>query len=224
MISISTLFISSLCTVKIWDLILGAHGRILFTILPEQDIKDACLDDRRRKFFVGTAEGRMSCHNYANGALMKKFSKINGRVIAMRYDHGRKAVICASLQGRIIIYDEKDIESTVILSEPSTSPTSTARSYLMLYSMRGRRAVRHDHAAESVEGIRFWASDQASIDSQLCTRGQVILNMGFLEPYPLLWVATSDGRIRIWGCPTRNEKTGKLDDESERVLFVIFRE
>ena len=35
----------------------------------------------------------MSCHNYANGALMKKFSKINGRVIAMRYDHGRKAVV-----------------------------------------------------------------------------------------------------------------------------------
>ena len=82
-----TLFISSLCTVKIWDLILGTRKNTFYNIT-DSDITAACLDDRRRKFFVGTAEGRMSCHNYANGALMKKFSKINGRVIAMRYDHG----------------------------------------------------------------------------------------------------------------------------------------
>jgi hypothetical protein len=140
---------------------------------------------------------------------MKKFSKINGRVIAMRYDHGRKAVICASLQGRIIIYDEKDIEHCYPLrtfDEPYQHRQEL--SHVVLHEGGGLCATT---AAESVEGIRFWASDQASIDSQLCTRGQVILNMGFLEPYPLLWVATSDGRIRIWGCPTRNEKTGKLD-------------
>ena len=125
----------------------------------------------------------MSCHNYANGALMKKFSKINGRVIAMRYDHGRKAVICASLQGRIIIYDEKDIEHCYPLrtfDEPYQHRQEL--SHVVLHEGGGLCATT---AAESVEGIRFWASDQASIDSQLCTRGQVILNMGFLEPYPL---------------------------------------
>ena len=52
-----TLFISSLCTVKIWDLILGTRKNTFHNIT-EQDITAACLDDRRRKFFVGTAEGR----------------------------------------------------------------------------------------------------------------------------------------------------------------------
>ena len=171
-----TLFISSLCTVKIWDLILGTRKNTFHNIT-DSDITAACLDDRRRKFFVGTAEGRMSCHNYTNGALMKKFSKINGRVITMRYDHGRKAVICASLQGRIIIYDEKDIEHCYPYGNFRRAvPAPQELSHVVLHEGGGLCART---AAESVEGIRFWASDQASIDSQLCTRGQVILNMGF---------------------------------------------
>ena len=204
-----TLFVSSQKSVKIFDLILGTR-KATFRNVTDAGISAACLDDRRRKFFVGTNTGQMSCHNYANGALMKRFSKLDARVIAMRYDHGGKRVIAASLSGRTVVYDEQDIEHCYPLrtfDEPYQHRKEL--SHVVLHEGGGLCATT---STDSVEGIRFWSSDQASIDSQLCTRGQVIMSMGFLEPYPLLWVATSDGRIRIWGTPTKNEKTGKLDN------------
>ena len=82
---------------KIWDAVLGTRKRTYPDVAPH-DITAVCLDDRRRKFFVGTSAGHMACHNYQNGACMKKFPPFpnRARVISLRYVHGTRSVVAAA--------------------------------------------------------------------------------------------------------------------------------
>jgi hypothetical protein len=60
--------------IKIWNAQTGALQSI-FRDLSHKDITCICLDERKRKLFVGDSRGRIFSINIKNGAKMKKFKK-----------------------------------------------------------------------------------------------------------------------------------------------------
>lgn len=60
--------------IKIWD---AVDGKLIsvFRDLTSKDITSICLDERKRKLFVGDSVGRVFSINIKNGARMKKFKK-----------------------------------------------------------------------------------------------------------------------------------------------------
>ena len=60
--------------IKTWDACTGALQSV-FRDLTHKDITSICLDERKRKLFVGDSRGRMFSINIKNGAKMKKFKK-----------------------------------------------------------------------------------------------------------------------------------------------------
>jgi len=60
--------------IKVWDASTGALQSV-FRDLTHKDITSICLDERKRKLFVGDSRGRMFSINIKNGAKMKKFKK-----------------------------------------------------------------------------------------------------------------------------------------------------
>ncbi|KAK7242150.1 hypothetical protein SO694_00013011 [Aureococcus anophagefferens] len=193
-----TLLVVSDRSVKIWDAILGTLKRAYLDLSPA-DITAVCLDDRRRKFFVGNSAGAITCHNYQNGACMKKFPPFpgNARVVTVAYVFALKGLVAAAATGTIRVYDEKELEVCAVLRQFDEAYTHRAELSLMAHHEAG--AIAATAAGASIEGIRIWDSDTAKCDSVLKTRGYVVLALGFLEPYPLLYVCSSDGMIRIWG-------------------------
>ena len=248
------------------------------------DITAVCLDDRRRKFFVGTSAGHMACHNYQNGACMKKFPPFpnRARVVALCYVHGTRSVIAAAGSGTMRLYDETQLESCQVLRQfdegythraevarprgtlrrpvldgrrpalgercvdETTLPRRASRRQHHLGARRGDNAasgraeeetppremslkavppiaalaqvaglVHHEGAnvaasvsQASVEGVRLWNAVDAKCDSVIKSLGYVVLALGFLEPYPLLWVCSSDGYVRIWGVLPNSKAAG----------------
>lgn len=60
--------------IRTWDATNGALQSV-FRDLTHKEITSICLDERKRKLFVGDSRGRMFTINIKNGAKMKKFKK-----------------------------------------------------------------------------------------------------------------------------------------------------
>ena len=95
------------CNVKIWDSSSG-HPAKTFSDVTEAPIISLCLDDRQRKFFVGDAKGRITCHNYLNGVEMKEFESHASEVTALLYVDMDKCLVTASWDRSVCIHDDMD--------------------------------------------------------------------------------------------------------------------
>jgi WD40 repeat protein len=102
--------------IKIWDATTGALQSI-FRDLTHKDITSICLDERKRKLFVGDSRGRMFSINIKNGAKMKKFkkgektkNKDKEDVSAMYYwgSDNNNFVLASSWDGNVRQYDDTD--------------------------------------------------------------------------------------------------------------------
>ena len=166
-----TVLVASERAVKIWDAILGTKKRTYEKIAPH-DITAICLDDRKRKFFLGTSKGHVSCHNYANGAKMKRFQVFGGkaRVVALHYVHGAKAILCARASGKVILYDEADIECCTVLRQ--FDDAYAHRHELLHCALHEGAGAAATMSAAAVEGIRLWDSDSAKCSAVVKTRGR----------------------------------------------------
>eukprot|EP01028_Stygiella_incarcerata_P005929 TRINITY_DN2443_c0_g2_i3.p1 TRINITY_DN2443_c0_g2~~TRINITY_DN2443_c0_g2_i3.p1 ORF type:complete len:1053 (+),score=260.96 TRINITY_DN2443_c0_g2_i3:311-3160(+) len=72
------------CDVRLWN---GQTGELIqmYTDVTDSEITCMCLDDRRRKFFVGTHDGQLKCFNFANGAFVKEYPRHPSEVSALIY-------------------------------------------------------------------------------------------------------------------------------------------
>ena len=102
--------------VKIWDAVMG-NVKIERNELNDCDISCACLDDRRRKFFIGDVNGQIKAYNFSNFALMKKFpNMVEGPTVTdLIYCSHVKVLLASGSNGCIRIYDELDPETCIVL-------------------------------------------------------------------------------------------------------------
>lgn len=100
--------------IKIWDATTGALQSV-FRDLSQKEITSICLDERKRKLFVGDSRGRMFSINIKNGAKMKKFKKgeksksKNKQDISSMYYWGEECMLLsASWDGNVRLFDDSD--------------------------------------------------------------------------------------------------------------------
>jgi WD40 repeat protein len=107
--------------IKIWD---ANKGTLLsvFRDLTKKEITSICLDNRKRKLFVGDSRGHIQSINIKNGARMKKFkekevpkskSKDREDISSLYYwgvkenDTNINTLLAASWDGNVRLYDDK---------------------------------------------------------------------------------------------------------------------
>ncbi|KAJ1457324.1 WD40-repeat-containing domain protein [Pelagophyceae sp. CCMP2097] len=203
-VTLTLLVVSESC-VKIWDAVRGTLSRT-YDQPTKNEVTAVCLDDRRRKFFLGTSKGEISCHNYANGAKMKVFpSNDSTPVVTLGYLWLSKSVIAAFAGGAVRVYDEKELGNCSILRTFDES-YSHHELQLMAHFEAGKLAATC--SGQSSQGIRLWDSCSTKCEAILKTEDVVCTAMGFLEPFPLLFVCTADGVIRIWGAVQGHKLAG----------------
>mmetsp|Transcript_21365 Transcript_21365/g.33043 ORF Transcript_21365/g.33043 Transcript_21365/m.33043 type:complete len:275 (+) Transcript_21365:1192-2016(+) len=100
--------------IKIWDATNGTLQSV-FRDLTQKEITSICLDERKRKLFVGDSRGRMFSINIKNGAKMKKFkkgektkNKDKEDVSSMFYWGDACMLLAASWDGNVRLYDDSD--------------------------------------------------------------------------------------------------------------------
>jgi WD40 repeat protein len=101
--------------IKTWDATTGALQSV-FRDLTQKEITSICLDERKRKLFVGDSRGRMFSINIKNGAKMKKFkkgekskNKDKDDISGMYYWGGKQCgLLAASWDGNVRLYDDSD--------------------------------------------------------------------------------------------------------------------
>jgi len=100
--------------IKIWDATNGTLQSVFRDLTPK-DITSICLDERKRKLFVGDSRGRMFSINIKNGAKMKKFkkgektkNKDKEDISSMFYWGEACVLLAASWDGNVRLYDDSD--------------------------------------------------------------------------------------------------------------------
>lgn len=102
--------------VKVWDACTGELLNV-FRDLTHREITCICMDERKRKLFVGDQKGRLFSINIKNGARMKKFrkskkkkdkggSKDKNDISALYYWGEKNILISSSWDGRVRLYDD----------------------------------------------------------------------------------------------------------------------
>lgn len=101
--------------IKIWDATTGALQSV-FRDLTQKEITSICLDERKRKLFVGDSRGRMQSINIKNGARMKKFrkggpkskSKDKEDISSLYYWGDQTVLLAASWDGCVRLFDDAE--------------------------------------------------------------------------------------------------------------------
>ena len=228
-----TVFCVSDQSINAWDAVLGTLKHT-FQDIASADITALCLDGRRRKIFVGDANGQLLCHNEQNGAILKRFppfldtsdkkghqrrqeqipsdeslEKISGGkncgVAALVYVSKRKALLAACANGSIWIYDERDPDICIALRRFEDSYAHKAEVCLMSLSQSERTAATASCA--SSEGVRLWNAETAKCEGIVKTEAAAALCIGFLDPHPFVYVCCADGTVAVYATGTA---AGKL--------------
>jgi WD40 repeat protein len=102
--------------IKVWDACTGELQSV-FRDLTHREITCICMDERKRKLFVGDQRGRLFSINIKNGAKMKKFkkskkkkdqtgSKEKNDISSLYYWGEKNILISSSWDGRVRLYDD----------------------------------------------------------------------------------------------------------------------
>ena len=102
------------CSVRIWDSKTGQPLKT-YSDVTQAPIISLCLDDRQRKFFVGDANGRVTCHNYLNGVEMKEFESHDSEVTCLLYVDEDKCLVSASWDRAVCIHDDMDNDEVALV-------------------------------------------------------------------------------------------------------------
>ena len=102
----SATFITAAGTsVKVWDASTGALLKA-YPDVTSSSITSLCLDDRQRKFIVGTHVGEVLVYDYINGSFMKALHSHASEVTNVQYCIPYKCVVSTSWDRSIVVTDE----------------------------------------------------------------------------------------------------------------------
>lgn len=96
--------------IKVWDATTGALLSV-FRDLTSRDITCICLDDRKRKLFVGDSKGKVFSINIKNGALMKTFKRHKGDVSSLYYIGKSNIIVSAGWDNLVRQSDDSSADA-----------------------------------------------------------------------------------------------------------------
>lgn len=108
-----TILTASGRSVRVWDALTGKL-KSTFKDVATSDITAMCIDDRKRKFLLGTHDGTIRVYNCANGVEMKSMTPHDAEVSSLLYMGADKLVISTSWDKRIIVHSELEDKCKVV--------------------------------------------------------------------------------------------------------------
>lgn len=203
--------------IKVWDACTGKLQSV-FREISTKDITCMCLDERKRKLFVGNCKGHVFSINIKNGAQMKKFDDHLGDVSSLYYWGEKNILLSASW------------DKLVRLSDDSTSkPEGTKR-----YDMDKHKSAVNFIDFKPGQTLCASCSDDETViiynygsyrqEGLLAGHELEVKIWKFLNPYHILASADLDGRIYFWGVmpsSARNELLWVVKNDIESEVGTI---
>jgi len=182
--------------VRIWDLLTGKLLREYADIVTS-DMTSICLDDRQRKFIIGTHNGDISVFNYSSGALMKRLDPHHAEVSKLLYLPSQKYVLSVSWDKTIVLHDEVFPEIGVKIREMDNLFAHT-QDITSVDCLPPFNIV----TGSSDECIHIWDFASGKLKGKRNVGGEVTC-VKFLRS-DLLLAARTDGTILLLDCPLQD--------------------
>jgi WD40 repeat protein len=191
-------------------------------------IKSFIFEDNFRKFYVGFSNGAIMQFNAGNGSLIKPINEIeiekdgiqsyiyshSKEVTAMYYyndddnDNENLILLSTSYDSLINVYDESNPEETEKLRSIKGGHTLRGKS-LEINCLDFSNQLNLFATGSTDSLVVIWNFELSKIEDILFLQSNKIdkLNVNhvkFIEPYPLIAVAYSEGSVYIWGIKEQN--------------------
>jgi len=208
-----SLFVAFGNDVQVWDCDSGTLLRQLHDVAP--CIGQLCLDDRERKFVVGSGKGMLTIHDCETGSLLKTAQRHSAEVVGVYYVDRDKCFITCSSDRTLSLHDDRFVDSVPLLRSVSNAHSrdivTTAFSYALSLIATG----------DSNGQIRVWDFQFFSLEKPMypCISDVEITALTFVEPYPLLLAADTDGHIWAWA--TRRPGVTPSDTTFQQPLALL---
>eukprot|EP00761_Pharyngomonas_kirbyi_P007073 gb/GECH01007082.1/.p1 GENE.gb/GECH01007082.1/~~gb/GECH01007082.1/.p1 ORF type:complete len:908 (+),score=150.91 gb/GECH01007082.1/:1-2724(+) len=212
--TVSILSVSG-CHVKVWN---AEDGSIIsrWDNLTNDVITAACIDDRGRKFFVGTHKGEIFCYNFATGGFIDRIQPShNSEVTSICYNRNMNALISTSWDGNVHISPDKGSDSSAsarILDDHAIDVMCSTSSYMLSIFVTG-----------DIEGNVFVFDSSTQTRIAKCTdQSEDICCLEFMEPYPAFIVSDGSTELNIWTTRPYMYPWSKLISFSNKTSRVNF--
>lgn len=178
--------------VKIWDAVKGSLQKVIHKPI-ESGITCATFDDRLRKLLLCDQDGGVHVLNFLNGALMKSLPPMPDRPSQLIYVEVDKVVIVVSWSGWLRVYDED--------CDPELSVVRQVRAHEDdIVSATFSRPLGLIATGDCKGVVRIWDFQLLTLLCECHYGDERVLEMTsllFMDPWPLLGIADSQGRITV---------------------------
>jgi WD40 repeat protein len=181
------------CDIKVWDALTGCIQKV-FKDISSSEITSLALDDRGRKFFIGTHKGKITAHNSMNGTLVKKFKKHSGEVTSLTYtDDSMKYLVSTSWDSTVRILSDRDASEGMDARQPLTIHEMDVKvsCYHKQYCVAATGDVTGKILIIDVRSLK-WGGVECNQH-----RGEITA-IRFLGTYPAFVSADSAGYLHLW--------------------------
>jgi len=183
--------------VKVWDPDTGRLTREVCGLVPSE-ITNVILDAKGRKAIVASQDGSIVIFNNSNFSPIARLPSHSAEVTCLVYGDADKCILTASWDRSIRVYDDSTDHSSSPASALLRSITDAHDADIsQLAYFRDLSLI----ASGGVDGtVKIWDFQFLTLDADVTpdleTKAEVTA-MKFVEPYPLLVVADSDGGITL---------------------------
>ena len=166
-------------TVRIWD---GCTGGLLkvYSEVCSSAVTTMCLDDRQRKFLLGTHSGEVLVFDYINGSYMKTLYRHASEVTSVMYCAPYKCVVSTSWDRSVVVSDELPLEggkAMKVLTNAHMSDITAATVSIDLSLIA---------TGESTGLIHVWDFEFLRLEVSCVGHLHGIRALAFVAPYPAL--------------------------------------
>jgi WD40 repeat protein len=173
-------------------------------IVTNSEITCCCLDDRKRKFILGTSTGEILVYNYLNGVFMKDGPQHTNTVVDLVYNDEDRCLLSCSWDRSIKVLDEDPAERLQLLRSIERAHDRD------ISAMAFSRNLGFIATGSADFTVRLFDFSFAKLVAVLCGHRSEITKLIFYEDYYLLISADCTGNIIFWDMQKPYKKIGEL--------------
>ncbi|KAJ9456904.1 Vegetative incompatibility protein HET-E-1 [Diplonema papillatum] len=195
---------------KVWDARTGVVS-LEFHDVSTSDVTAICLDDKGRRFVLGTHEGGVAVHSFATGALIEHKLSHRGEVSSVVYLAAHRLMAAASHDWSVFVYqDREDAEQPRFVLRGQAAFTSLAysaqlhlliagdtREKFYVYDVNNPLACNLLRKCHRPAG-QPPAADASSVDEYMAPLRSEVTTMAILAPLAAAVVANACGQLFLW--------------------------
>ena len=194
--------------VRIWDVKTGALSRICRSLGDDGvELTSICLDTGERKFIIGDNSGKVRSINFMKGEVIQVFSRgedddddepvpaHTAEISALLYVKEYGLLVTASWDRSLCVFDDVEETEDMLLRVMTGAHRGDITS--IAYSKYG--GLLASGASDGV--VAIWSFEFGYLHGICDQHHGAITAVNFVDPYPSLLAADSNGTFHLWATP-----------------------